>query len=185
VPYPSELKKQKQDSSSTIVSPYAASSSTSAIDVVSKVRRPTSCSFGLSATSQRYFSPPTNQHQPPSTYQPLFFSHKKSIPTTSHQQTEQVAREKRQEVDCSLRSVLTVDRETYFPHNPASQATISKGQREHITGLPVIPDKAEDAKDVMPVLPINEDNVEETDVPIIPAVLSRLANFCTRWLRRS
>jgi hypothetical protein len=37
----------------------------------------------------------------------------------------------------------------------------------------------------MPVLPINEDNVEETDVPIIPAVLSRLANFCTRWLRRS
>jgi hypothetical protein len=44
-------------------------------------------SFGLSATSQQYFSLRTNQ--PPATSQQYFLSQNKSAPTISHQPNEQ------------------------------------------------------------------------------------------------
>lgn len=56
----------------------------------------------------------------------------------------------------------------------------------YIAALPVVPEKEENAKDIttpMPVTPNNEDNIEDIAMPIIPAVLSRLANLCTRLLR--
>ncbi|CAL4906592.1 unnamed protein product [Urochloa decumbens] len=117
VPSPSALK--KQGSSSTLVSPYAASSS-SGIVIVSKVQRP---------------------------------------------------RNKSEDVDYI----------TALPVVPDKQEDV-----DYITALPVVPDKEEDAKDIItgiPVIPNTEVNVEDIAIPIIPAVLSRLANLWTRLLR--
>ncbi|CAM0147896.1 unnamed protein product [Urochloa decumbens] len=117
VPSPSALK--KQGSSSTLVSPYAASSS-SAIVIVSKVQRP---------------------------------------------------RDKSEDVDYI----------TALPVVPDKEEDV-----DYITALPVVPDKEEDAKDIItgiPVIPNTEVNVEDIAIPIIPAVLSRLANLWTRLLR--
>jgi hypothetical protein len=49
----------------------------------------TTYSFGLSATSQQYFSFRTNQ---PPTISQQYFSHNKSAPAISHQPNEQAER---------------------------------------------------------------------------------------------
>jgi hypothetical protein len=54
--------------------------------------KPTACSFGLSATSQQYFSLRTNQPPATSRNQPAVpFSQNKPAPAISHQPTEQAA----------------------------------------------------------------------------------------------
>jgi hypothetical protein len=53
----------------------------------------TACSFGLSATSQQYFSLRTNQPPATSRNQPaVLFSQNKPAPAINHQPTEQAAR---------------------------------------------------------------------------------------------
>jgi hypothetical protein len=61
-----------------------------------EAKREAPCSYGLSATSQQYFSLRTNQ--PPAISQQYFFSQNKSAPVISHQPNEQAEEERDEDV---------------------------------------------------------------------------------------